>query len=284
MIDVFVIGAGPAGLSAAINAKVSGKTVKVVGNPDNYLAKAEKIDNYLGLYDVSGKDMMTAFVEHAKKLDVEIVKDTVLKILPMGKSFMINIGLDVEETKTIILALGIVNQKKIDGEKELLGKGVSYCATCDGMLYRGKEVVVYGLNEESIEEANQLDDIGVKVIFVSPKKRNANLKENIEYIQSSVNKIEQKDKRLNVYLKDNNICVDGIFILRPTIAPDMLIDNLEIEDGYIKVDRNMQTNINGLYAAGDCTGKPLQISKAVGEGLVAAQVAARYIDKINREE
>lgn len=284
MIDVFVIGAGPAGLSAAINAKVTGKSVEIVGNPKNYLSKAPKIDNYLGLYAVNGKDMMQAFVEHARKLEIEIKKEMVLKILPMKDRFMINIGLDVVEARTIILALGVLNQKKIDGEDELLGRGVSYCATCDGMLYRGKEAVVWGLSEEAVNEANQLNDIGVNVTFVSNKDRNTTLNDNITHIKSKVKRIESYDSRLKATLEDNTIIeTDALFILRSTIAPDNLIDNLTLDNGYIKVDRNMSTNIRGVFAAGDCTGKPLQISKAVGEGLVAAQVAVHYIDKMNKE-
>lgn len=283
MIDVFVIGAGPAGLSAAINAKISGRSVKVIGFPGNYLAKAHRVDNYLGFYGVNGQDMMNAFVDHATKLGVEIVNSTVLKILPIDDKFMINAGLDVFEAKTVILALGVLNEKQIQGEKELLGRGVSYCATCDGMLYRGKRAIVYGLTQSAAREANQLKNIGVDVSFVwNNSIGKGRLEDDIECIKGNITKVQADNTELKVDISGKQYHTDALFVLRSTIAPDSLLDGLESEKGYIKVDRNMTTNIKGVYAAGDCTGKPLQISKAVGEGLIAAQMASAYISSLNR--
>ncbi|MDD4781535.1 MAG: FAD-dependent oxidoreductase [Tissierellia bacterium] len=276
--DIVIIGAGPAGLSAAINAVTRGKTIRIFSNNDNYLSKAERVDNHLGFYNISGKDMMNQFIEHAENMNVNIENKKAVNILPLGESFLVNINGEIIESKKVILAMGISKVKEIAGESNLLGMGVSYCATCDGMLYRNKKAIVWDLSHDALKEANYLKDIGVNVTFVSNKNPSDELNPEIKYIKGTIKEIKGNNKVESILVDDKEIEAEAVFILREAVAPTALIDGLETENGFITVNRNMQTNIDGLYAAGDCTGKPLQISKAVSEGLIAAQHAAKEID------
>ncbi|MEL7606207.1 NAD(P)/FAD-dependent oxidoreductase [Sedimentibacter saalensis] len=280
MVDVIIIGAGPAGLSAAVNAMTRGKTVRIFSNKENYLSKAERVDNHLGFYNVSGKELMDKFKEHAEAMNIKIEDGKVVNILPMGESFMVNINGDIAEAKKIILSMGVSKTKEIPGESRLLGSGVSYCATCDGMLYRNKNAVVWDQSKEALEEANYLQSIGVNVTFVSKKERSEHLNSNIKYINGTLTEVIGEDVVKSVKAGDVVIDTDAVFMLRDAVAPTALIDGLKTDGNFIAVDRNMETNIEGVYAAGDITGKPLQLSKAVSEGLIAAQHAALQIDKI----
>lgn len=282
-LDIAVVGAGPAGLSAAINAIYRGKSVRVFYSEDNYLSKAESVNNYLGLYDITGKQLMDQYIKHANFLGITPEKGIVANIMPMDKEFMINFNGDIITAKAVVIATGISRQKEIPGESKLLGKGVSYCATCDGMLYRGKKVLVWGHADDSAKEAKFLNDIGIDVTFIGHKKFSSSLDEDIEFINGAVSSVLGDNKFEGAMVGNQLIKADALFILRSSIAPKSLLNDIEIENGYIKVDRFMQTNIPGLFAAGDCTGKPLQVSKSVGEGLIAAQQAAKYIDEIKSQ-
>ena len=269
MLDIAIIGAGPAGLSAAINAMARGRKATVFGRgiESSFLYKAERVDNHLGLCGLSGREMLEKFYNHAHSLGAEIKTGRVLQILPMGDSFSINFDNMIENSRTIILATGIVKGDKIEGEEEFLGKGVSYCATCDGMLYRGKDVAVVGDSDEAEEDAEFISKIAAKVHIVKSKP--------VRVIGGDfVSALETKE---------GIIPCQGIFFVKETMPFDSLIAGIELEKGLVKVDRLQQTNIAGVFAAGDCTGWPYQLSKAVGEGLVAAQQADRHISKEKNE-
>jgi thioredoxin reductase (NADPH) len=166
------------------------------------------------------------------------------------------------------------------GEEEYLGRGVSYCATCDGMLYRKKKAVVYGLAADAPDEANYLAGIGVDIVYVCPGSRPAKLKEDISWLQGSISAIKGEKTVKSVELSIPSapaLEVNGVFLLRDAIAPGSLVGGLAMDGGYIAVDASQKTNYPGLFACGDCTGLPLQIAKAVGDGLVAGQEAAKYI-------
>jgi thioredoxin reductase (NADPH) len=280
IIDVAIIGAGPAGLSAAVNTLARGKTLRLFSSSENYLAKAERIDNHLGFYNISGKELMNRFVEHVNTMNVHIEKEKVVNILPFYDHFMVNVNGEIVEAKKVILAMGMSKVKEIPGESKLLGNGVSYCATCDGMLYRNKTAVVWDQSKDATREANFLNEIGVKVIFVSKNEQPKELNPNIEFISGTIDEVNGNTKVESVIIGDKIIKTDAVFMLREIVAPTALIDGLSLEGGFIAVNSSMETNIEGVYAAGDCTGKPLQISKAVSEGLIAAQDAAKKIDKI----
>ena len=260
MYDVLVIGAGPAGLSAAINVRQRGGSVLVIGLPaeNNPLWKAEKIDNYLGLPGMTGREMMETFRKHAKDMGVEFNENRVLNAFFTGTNWMVSAGSDVLEGYAVVFAGGITRGKPFEGEEAHIGAGVSYCATCDGMLYRGKDVTVIGFGEADRKEAEYLSGIGC----------------NVRYFE------KPKSVQIDGGARVESVTVDGeelvaacVFILRPSLAPTKLFPGLELDGTYVKVDRNMATNLEGLYAAGDCTGTPLQVSKAVGEGLIAGQKA-----------
>jgi len=278
-VDVIIIGAGPAGLSAAVNVLVRGKTLRIFSNSENYLSKAERIDNHLGFYNKSGKEMMDDFFNHAKSMNIEVEYKKVVNILPFDDYFMVNANGDIIECNKVILTMGMSKVKEIPGEANLLGMGVSYCATCDGMLYRNKTAVVWDQSHEAIKEANFLHGIGVKVIFVSKKPRSTELENSIEYVHGTIKEVIGNIKVESIIVGDKTIDCDAVFMLREVVAPTALIEGLKLENGFIEVNRNMETNIEGVYAAGDITGKPLQISKAVSEGLIAAQHAAKKIDE-----
>lgn len=280
IIDVAIIGAGPAGLSAAVNTLARGKTLRLFSSSENYLAKAERIDNHLGFYNISGKELMNRFVEHVNAMNVHIEKEKVVNILPFDDHFMVNVNGEIVEAKKVILAMGMSKVKEIPGESKLLGNGVSYCATCDGMLYRNKTAVVWDQSKDATREANFLNEIGVKVIFISKNEQSKELNSNIEFISGTIDEVKGDTKVESVIVGDKIIKTDAVFMLREIVAPTALIDGLSLEGGFIAVNSSMETNIEGVYAAGDCTGKPLQISKAVSEGLIAAQDAAKKIDKI----
>ncbi|MEL7649556.1 MAG: NAD(P)/FAD-dependent oxidoreductase [Sedimentibacter sp.] len=280
MVDIVVIGAGPAGLSAAVNAVTRGKSVRVFSNRDNYLSKAERVDNHLGFYNMSGKELMDKFRDHAEAMNIRVEEGKVVNILPMGESFMVNINGEIEEAKKVILSMGVSKVKEIPGEANLLGSGVSYCATCDGMLYRGKNAVVWDQSKDAVEEANYLQSIGVNVTFVSRNPHSEELSKDIQYVFGTLTQVIGDDVVKAVKAGEETIPTDAVFMLRDAVAPASLIDGLKMDGNFISVDRYMETNIDGVYAAGDITGKPLQLSKAVSEGLIAAQHAAVEIDKI----
>jgi thioredoxin reductase (NADPH) len=279
IVDIIIIGAGPAGLSSAVNALVRGKRVRIFSNRDNNLSKAERVDNHLGFYHMTGKELMDKFKEHAEAMGVKIEDGKAVNILPLGDSFMVNVNGQIIESKKVILAMGISKVKELPGEGRLLGNGVSYCSTCDGMLYRGKDAVVWDQSHDAWEEANFLQSIGVNVTFISNKPRHENLSDNVKYIKGRIEEIIGENTVEAVNTGEEIIKTDAVFMLRDAVAPDTLIEGLELDGSFISVNKYMETNIPGLYAAGDITGKPLQLSKAVSEGLIAAQHAALQIDK-----
>ena len=278
--DVLILGAGPAGLSAAIQCSARGKTALVIGNPpqNSPLAKAEQVDNYLGLPHVNGKTMLEHFTAHAAGTDgVTLLEGRALSAMNMGGLFYLSVGSDVYQGRAVILASGVARARPYPGEAELLGKGVSYCATCDGMLYRGRDVAVIGLARDAAEEAAMLAKIGCKVTFIAPK-RPEGLDDAIPFVKAAKLSILGEHTVEAVQADELAIPCQGVFLLRDTVAPSSLFPGLAMENGYLKVDRTMATNLPGVFAAGDCTGLPLQISKAVGEGQMAAHSAVQWLD------
>ncbi len=279
MLDIAIIGAGPAGLSAAITGVIRNKKVKVFGNPPStsYIYKAERVDNYLGMPGVSGKEMMEKFISHANDIGVEIENKKVIEIFPMGDYYTLNVENEFIEAKTIILANGVAKTSSLEGEDRFLGRGVSYCATCDGPLYRGKAVVVIGDGVHAEEDANYLSEVTDKVYYIPLYKETKNLNSNIEVINSRPRKIVGENVVTGLELVEGAIDVSGVFIIKESIPTTKLLAGLELEDRAISVNRKMETNLKGVYAAGDCTGKPHQIAKAIGEGNIAILQAVNYL-------
>lgn len=280
--DIIVLGSGPAGLAAAVGARGRGKKVLVIGNPwqESPLAKAERVDNYLGMPGQTGTQLLEQFHAHAAGMGVEFVTGRMISLMAWN-GFMATVGSQVYQGKALILAPGVVRQAKYPGEEEFLGRGVSYCATCDGMLYRGKDVVVVGRSPDAPHEANYLSGIGCKVTYVSDK-RPEELDGAIPFVRGL--KLAVKGEQTVTALEADGVQIPcaGVFILRRAVAPADLLPALETEQGAIKVDRRMATNVAGVFAAGDCTGAPLQLAKAVGEGHVAALSACEYLDGLEK--
>ena len=282
--DIIVLGSGPAGLSAAVTARGRNKSVLVIGNrwQDSPLARAERVDNYLGMPGMTGMEMLEAFQRHAQEMGVEMVTGKVLSIMEW-EGFTLTVGSQLYQGSALILAPGVVRQAKFPGEETYLGRGVSYCATCDGMLYRNKPVAVVGRSKDAPHEAAYLKSIGCQVVYVAPKRPDQ-LEEDIPFIQAAKLAVKGEQTVTALEADGADIPVNGVFILREAVAPGDLLPGLTLEKGAIQVDRSMATSVPGVFAAGDCTGGPLQVSKATGEGLVAGQSAAAYAAAIMRKE
>lgn len=262
--DLLVVGGGPAGLTAAIHARARDKSVLVISNDPTAspLCKAPEMANYPGLPNVTGLELVEGLVEQARALGAEFKVGRALSVLPMGKSVMASVENDAVEGRAVILAPGVSRAAPLKGERELLGRGVSYCATCDGMFYRGKPVVCAGDAPNFAEEMEFLRSIGCRVTQAKLA--------GLEILG------EDRVSGVRTGSGEETPC-DGVFLLRASIAPAQLAPGLELEDGYIKVDGRMATNLPGVYAAGDCTGQPLQLAKAVGQGQTAAHFAMEWM-------
>ena len=311
MVDILIVGGGPAGLSAAVNAAARGKSCMVLGNDIhlNPLYKARQVDNYMGMRGVSGGQMLDTMRREAEQAGVRFREGRVVSVLPMGDFFGAAAGTEMVEGKRLILATGALTGGTLPGEDKFLGRGVSTCATCDGMLYRGKRAVVTGDAADLYEEAGFLKNIGVRVILVlTPRQRDklgeppAGLPVIIARglaaqgdtslsglaFQKEPPLPEEAGNAEKLALVEEMLRPEGenrfflpcdvLFLLREVTAPDALVPGLQLDGRYVAVNRKQETNILGLYAAGDCTGLPLQVAKAVGEGLIAGQNAARSLD------
>lgn len=281
--DIAIVGSGPAGITAAINAKIRNKNIIIFGyeNLSNKLYLAPKINNYVGFYGISGKDLANKFKAHLDEMNIKITYERVDNIYAMGDYYALMVNDKMYEATALILATGVQFGKPFKGESEFLGRGVGYCATCDAPLYKNKIVTVIGYNKEAVEEANYVSELASKVYFIPMFKGEYELYSNIQIVKDKPVEILGEAFVNKIVLKNVELKTDGVFILRDNIAPDQLVPGLLVEDGHIKVNRNMETNLIACYAAGDAVGKPYQYLKSMGEGQVAALNAASYLDKLN---
>ena len=278
--DIAIIGTGPAGLSAAITAKIRNKKILLIGNPNfsDKVQKAHQIENYLGLPAISGKDLAKAFENHINSMDITITEGKVNAVYPMGSYFGLQVSQDIYEAETVIVATGIVTGKAFKGENELLGRGVSYCATCDAPLYRNKTVAVIGYSPKEESEAEFLAEVCEKVLYIPMYKEETKLSDKVTIIDEKPTAVIGENKVKSLQTEKNNYEVDGIFILRDSIPPSQLVSGLEIKDNHIVVNSQMETNIKGCFACGDIVGRPYQYIKAAGQGNIAGLSAVAYLD------
>ncbi|MEZ3420600.1 MAG: NAD(P)/FAD-dependent oxidoreductase [Eubacterium sp.] len=279
-VDIAIIGAGPAGLSAAVNAKIRNRSFLLFGSGLSHKINiSQSIDNYLGIPQADGKTLNAKFKEHIENMDITITEERITGIYNMGKSFMLLANQKEYEADAIILATGSEMTKSVKGERELLGRGVSYCATCDGNLYKNKTIAVVCDSEELEEEAEYLAELAGYVHYFPVFKSNLSA-ENLKTYSSRIQSVNGDFKAESITLKSGEeLKVDGIFFLKNSVSADVLLHGLETENGHIVVDRNMATSIKGCFAAGDCTGAPYQIAKAAGEGNIALHSAVSYLSK-----
>lgn len=279
--DIAIIGSGPAGISAAINAAVRNKKLIIFGNEDlsSKLVKAPKINNFLGFYDITGLELKEKLQAHLKYMNIQINYERVNNVYAMGDYFSIMVDDKIYEAKTVILATGMEYTKPIKGETEFLGRGVGYCATCDAPLYRGKTVTVVGYNKEAEKEADYVSELAGELYYIPMYNEQYSLKENINVIKDKPIEICGGNKVTNLKFKNTSIDTDAVFILKDSVPPAQLVPGLEMLNEHIATDKLMQTNLPGCFAAGDCTGKPYQYMKSAGEGQMAALSAVAYLDK-----
>lgn len=284
MYDCIIVGASVAGISAAINLKIRKKDFLLLGSKEfsSKVQKAESIKNYVGMPDVSGMELSNSLQEHLDAMEIEITEKRVNSIMKMGDQFMVACGNDFYETKSVILATGVEFSKKIEGEDDFLGRGTSYCATCDGMFYKGKTIAVVGSSREAEKELIYLADLAEKVCYfpLYNVEGETGFGTNVEICEARPVRLEGEE-RVSAIVDKSGVSwpIDGVFFLKDALAPSSLLKKLENDGMHIVVDRAMKTNIEGCFACGDCTGRPYQYMKAAGEGNVAAHSVVDYLAK-----
>ena len=283
MIDLIIVGAGPAGISAGLYAKRANTDVLILYNGESNLEKAEKIDNYYGFENgISGKDLYETGIKQAQNIGIKVKKEEVIHIEQSLNGFEITTTENSYESKALIIATG--NKKirpNIKGINEFEGKGVSYCAICDGFFYRNKNVVVIGNGEFAINEANILKNI-VNDIKILTDGLEMLQDTNIEVRKGKIKKIKGGLRVQEVVFEDNStIEVDGVFVALGEAGGADFAKKIGVltNNDNIVVDEKMQTNVKGLFACGNANGGLLQVSKAVYEGAVAGLSASNYLKK-----
>lgn len=280
MYDTAIIGTGPAGVSAAINLKLHNKDIIWFGAQtlSDKVGKSEKIANYPGMGLVTGQELNQRMEAHREEMELAITDRMVTNITQTKKGYMLLAENEIYEAKTLLLATGVIAAKGFEGEAELLGRGVSYCATCDGFLYKEKTLAVFCAAPRYEHEVEYLAGIAGKVYLHTSYGECGIDLPNVERLDKPIRKILGEERVSGVELADGSERnVDGIFILRNAVAPATLLPGLAMDGAHIVVDRMQATNHPGCYAAGDCTGRPYQIAKAVGEGNVAAHFILEYL-------
>lgn len=297
--DILIIGGGPAGISAGIYAKRANKSVAIlekfaVGGEVNLL---DKVDNYLGFHSMEGQALARAFKEHAKALGLEFIFEEARDFSLDGEVKKVITNKHIYEAKSVIFALG-ANPRElgIEGEEKFVGRGVSYCAVCDGSLYKGKTCVVVGSGDSAVSDAVYLSDLCKKVYVIT--RENMKLfgrseqeldRKNISVLKGCEASKVRGDSCVTAleYLKNGkkkSIAVDGVFVAigrRP--QTENLVGKLELDGkGYIVCDERLHASQAGVFACGDArNGLVKQIATAVSDGAVASMEALKYLAIMN---
>ena len=293
--DIVIVGSGPAGLQAAIHAARSKVTVLLLGRKQRSSLYKAHIENYCCIQNVAGDELLAQGIEQAKNAGANFLHEDIIDISKKDQTFSIKTESgNYIETKALILAMGITRNKLgVKGEKELLHKGVSYCVDCDATFYKNQKVAVVGNASAAASGALTLLFYASEVHLISEKLEvtdtlvhQLNESEVILHIGEKVKEINSPEKLESVTLTNGDVIpVDGVFIelgakgaieLASTLG--VALDNEKFE--YISTDKLQQTNVEGIFAAGDICGPPWQMAKAVGEGCVAGISAAKYVKKI----
>lgn len=295
MYDVIIIGAGPAGISASLYTVRKNLKTLIMYKEKSALEKATKIENYYGFENgISGKELYTSGINQAKKLGAELLEDEVTDIqmshISINKetkkieniTFKVSTLTKSFEAKSIILATGNKrNKPNIQNIEQFEGKGISYCAVCDGFFYKNKNVAIIGNGDYAVQEAKNLQNIVKETtIFTNgnpePKNKIPNIKINTKKIEA----IEGKEKVQAIKFKDGTTQeIDGIFIAEGTAGSTDFARKLgaKVDKNVIEVNENMQTSVEGLFACGDCVGGISQIFKNVYEGAKAGIAVANFL-------
>ena len=280
-----IVGSGPAGISASLYIKRAGLSVKVIGKDGGSLEKADKIQNYFGLEKaLSGSELIQIGIKQAKELGVEIITEEVLDISYADEGFEVSVKSDTYKASAVLLATGAARKApRIEGLVQFEGMGVSYCAVCDGFFYRGKEVAVLGSSEYALHEVKELLPIASKVsVLTNGVEPDADFPAGVEVYKAKISKLFGAEVLEGAQFSDGAaLRFNGLFIAVGSAAAGDLARKLgaNVVDNKISVNADMETNIPGLYAAGDCTGGIMQVSTAVAEGARAALSAIDYVRK-----
>ena len=294
MYDIIIVGAGPAGLTSALYARRAGKKVLVLEAKTygGQIINTSSIENYPALPNVSGFDFATNLYNQVKDLGAEIKFETVIRI-EEDKTVVTN--KDKYQAKSIILATGAENRKlNLDKEAELVGKGVSYCATCDGNFYKDKIVAVNGGGNTALEDAIYLSNLAQKVYLIHRRDEfrgeqkyleELKKKDNVEFIlNANIIKLNGEDRLESIDVKQNDevktIDIDGLFIAIGQEPKNEIFSNLiNLNNGYIDSIDGVHTNVDGIYVAGDTRVKELrQLTTAVSDGAIAATTAIKEME------
>lgn len=282
MSKVIIIGKGPAGISCAIYTSRAGIETVIIGNGAGSLGKAEKIENYYGFSaPISGAELSETGIEQARRLGAQIISEEVVGMGYDG-AFTVKTHSGEYRADSVVIATGSPRKTpKIKGIEEFEGRGISYCAVCDAFFYRGKNICVLGSGEYAINEASELLPVVGKVtILTNGDELTGEAPEGVEVVKNPVSELRGGDRLESVLFKDGSeIATDGIFIAYGTAGSADLARKLGVftEGNKISVNADMETNIPGLFAAGDCTGGALQVAKAVYEGAAAGMAAIKYL-------
>lgn len=282
LYDVIIIGSGPAGISAGLYTKRAGLKTLIISKGVGTLEKAEKIENYYGFLSQGGIELQKVGENQAENLGIEIKREEVMNI-SYNENFIVETLNFEYEAKIVVIATGNSRKKSnIKGLKEFEGRGVSYCATCDGFFYQGKNVAVLGNREYAIHEAQNLLPIAKKVILLTNGEQLVEKRhEGIEVDENKIREFRGTNSIEQVEFEDNTIRkIDGVFIALGMASSSDLAKKIGImldEKENIKVNNKMETNVKGIYACGDCTGGIFQVAKAVYEGMVAGMSIIQYL-------
>jgi len=299
MYDLIIIGSGPAGLAAAIyaqRAEIKTKVIEKEAMSGGQIVTTYEVDNYPGIPGINGFDLALKMREHAEKLGAEFVSEEVMDLDISKKIKIVKTNKETYETKAIIVATGArYANLDVPGEKELAGKGVSYCATCDGAFFRDKTVAVVGGGDVAIEDAIFLARLAKKVYVVHRRDQLRGIKilqkalfacENVEMIWDSevlriegTSQVEKMHVRNKKTTEEKDVLIDGIFIavgIHP--ITELLEGKVETENGYVVADETCVTTIPGVFVAGDARKKALrQIITAASDGANAVTFVERYL-------
>ena len=287
--DIAIIGTGPAGISAAITAKLRNKNIILFGNKDlsDKINKAHSIKNYTGLPNVTGEELATALKNHLNDLDIQITEKRVNAVYSMGEYFALQVGKEMIESKSLIIATGVTASKTLENEDEFLGRGVSYCATCDAHFCKGKDVAVIAYTKEAEEDALFLSEVCSSIKYFPLYDISNEIFDkygNIQIIKDKPIGFAGNMKAEKIICENSSYDAFSTFVVRNNISADKLVPGLKTDGTHIIVDLQMETNIKGLFACGDIAGKPYQYIKSAGQGNIAALSAVAYLANKSKGE